>query len=112
MCTESNSHDFEKEYDELRALKKDDSYTFTYQFEYIAKNHGNDNYDIDTADMVVSVEWNDPDAGYEVSYVVPDMHKIDPTQGNSGAEGFWDYGVESRFRFDMGLRGIGSNLII
>ncbi|GAA3710117.1 hypothetical protein GCM10022399_28720 [Terrabacter ginsenosidimutans] len=77
----------------LRSLKKDDSYTFTYQFEYIAENHGNDNYDIARATMVVRVEWSDLQAGYVISYDVRDMHKIDPSQGNGDAESFYENDV-------------------
>ncbi len=69
--SESDNHGFANELDYLRSLKKDDSYTFTYSFEYIAKHHGNGNYDIDTANMGVRVEWDDSNAGYVVSYDVP-----------------------------------------
>ena len=40
---------YESEDEYLRSLKQDDSYHFVYPFEYIAKNHGNDKYDIETA---------------------------------------------------------------
>ena len=87
MWTESDNHGFEDELDYLRSLKKDDCYSFSYAFEYIRTNHGNDNYDIDTATMDVRVEWSDSQAGYVISYDVPEMDRIDPNQGNSDAEG-------------------------
>lgn len=111
MWTQLNNHGFEKEEDYLRSLKKDDRYTFSYPFEYIAKNHGGDNYDIDTATMDVCVEWNDSEAGYEISYAVPDMRKIDPAQGNSDAEGFYESDVYWRLIADLDALGIGSELI-
>ena len=111
MWTQLDNHGFEREEDYLRSLKKEDSYTFSYPFEYIAKNHGDDNYDIDTATMDVRVEWNDSQAGYEMSYDVPDMHKIDPAQGNSDAEGFYDSDVYWRLIADLDALGIGSELI-
>ena len=43
MWSPDDNHGFEDELDYLRSLKKDDSYTFSYSFEYIAKNYGNDN---------------------------------------------------------------------
>lgn len=111
MWSENDNHGFADELDYLRSLKKDDYYTFTYSFEYIAKNHGNDNYDIDTADMNVRVEWSDTQAGYVIVYDVPDMHKIDSTQGNGDAESFYDADVYWRVISDLGGLGIGSDLI-
>ncbi len=110
MWSPDDNHGFEDELDYLRSPKKDDSYTFSYSFEYIAKNYGNDKYDIDTATMNVRVEWNDSDAGYEASYDVPDMHKIDPDQGNSDAAGFYEHDVYWRLIPDLDALGIGSEL--
>lgn len=111
MWTQSDNHGFANEKAYLRSLKKDDSYTFTYHFEYIAKNHGNDNYDIAMATMVVRVEWSDLQAGYVISYDVPDMHKIDPSQGNGDAESFYENHVYWRLVADLDALGIGSELI-
>ncbi|BAS11782.1 hypothetical protein AHiyo8_00850 [Arthrobacter sp. Hiyo8] len=71
MWTELDNQGFENEEDYLKSLKKEDSYTFSYPFEYIAKNHGNDKYDIDMATMEVRVEWSDFQVGYVISYSVP-----------------------------------------
>lgn len=111
VWNENDNHGFPNEQDYLNSLKKDDSYTFTYPFEYIAKNHGNDNYDIDTVDMVVNVEWSDGEAGYMISYKVPDMHKVDPSQGNSDAAGFYEHDVYWRVISDLENLGIGPELI-
>lgn len=111
MWTESDSHGFADEQDYLRSQKKDTCYTFSYPFEYIAKNHGNDRYDIGTATMNVQVEWSDVQAGYVISYDVPEMHMIDPAQGNSDAQGFYDYGVYDRVMADLSSLGIGAELI-
>lgn len=111
VWTENDSHGFANEQDYLQSQKKDDSYTFTYPFEYIVKNYGNDEYDVDTADMVVQVEWSDAQAGYVVSYDVPDIHKIDPAQGNSDADGFYESDVHWRLTTDLGSFGIGPELI-
>ena len=49
-----------------------------------------------------SVQWSDAQAGYIISYDVPDMYKIDPRQGNNDAEGFYEddvyYRVTSWYR--------------
>lgn len=111
MWTELDNHGFENEEDYLKSLKKEDSYTFSYSFEYIAKNHGNDNYDIDTATMEVRDEWSDPQAEYVISYNVTDMYKIDPAQGNSDAEGFYESDVDWRLLTDLSSLGIDSDLI-
>lgn len=110
MWSESNNYGFEDELDYLRSIKKDDSYTFTYPFEYIAKNHGNDHYDIGTADMVVRVQWADAEAGYTVAYDVPEMNKIDPVQGNGDAESFYESDVYWRLTSDLDRIGIGTEL--
>lgn len=111
MWTDNDDQGFASEHDYLLSLKKDDSYTFTYQFDYIAKNYGNDNYDIGTVDMVVRVEWSDIQAGYVISYDVPEIHKIDPTQGNSDTDGFYERDVYWRLIADLESLGIGSELI-
>ncbi|MCD7444766.1 hypothetical protein K4B79_42015 [Streptomyces lincolnensis] len=110
MWSELNNYGFENEHDYLRSLKKDDSYTFTYPFEYIAKNHGNDNYDVGTADMVVRVQWSDTEAGYTMAYDVAEMYKIDPAEGNSDAAGFYETDVYWRLVNDLDSMGIGSEL--
>ncbi|GAP61279.1 hypothetical protein AHiyo1_49650 [Arthrobacter sp. Hiyo1] len=111
MWTELDNQGFENEEDYLKSLKKEDSYTFSYPFEYIAKNHGNDKYDIDMATMEVRVEWSDFQVGYVISYSVPDMYKIDPAQGNSDAKGFYDYQVYDRLLADLSSVGIESDVI-
>ncbi|ROR44764.1 hypothetical protein [Kitasatospora cineracea] len=110
MWSESNNYGFENELDYLRSIKKDDGYTFTYPFEYIAKNHGNDTYDIGTADMVVRVQWSDAEAGYKVAYDVPEMYKIDPAEGNGDAESFYESDVYWRLGSDLDGMGIGVEL--
>ncbi|MFD6469606.1 hypothetical protein [Streptomyces goshikiensis] len=110
MWSESNNYGFENEQDYLRSIKKDDSYTFIYPFEYIAKNHGNDNYDIGTADMVVRVQWADTEAGYTVTYDVPEMDKIDLAEGNGDVASFYESDVYWRLVSDLDGIGIGVEL--
>ncbi|ORI14808.1 hypothetical protein [Rhodococcus sp. 1168] len=105
---ESESDDEE---DDLQSLKQDENYSFTYSFEYIAKNYGDGKYDIHTADMFVQVDWSDAQAGYVISYDVPDIAKIDPEQGNSGAEGFYESSVYDRLMSDLESLDIGPQII-
>jgi hypothetical protein len=107
MWSESNNYGYTNELDYLRSLKRDDSYTLTYPFDYIAKNYGNDNYDIATADMIVTLTWSEAEAGYKVAYDVPEMAKIDPSEGNSDAAGFYEYGVYSKLIDELDALGIG-----
>lgn len=110
MQTEWENEGFDNELDYLRSMKKDDSYAFTYPFEYIAKNHGNDTYDIELADMVVQVTWDDAAAGYSMRYDVPEMYKIDPAEGNGDAASFYETVVQPRLEDDLDARGVGFDL--
>jgi hypothetical protein len=111
MWSERDNHGFGNEEDYLKSMKKADTYRFTYPFEYIAVNHGEDNYDIGTAFMEVSVDWSPAQSGYVISYSVPNMHDIQASEGNSDADGFYEYGVESRLMDDLKNLGIGVELI-
>lgn len=88
------------------ANKQDDSYSFSYTFEYIAVNHGNDNYDIETTTMNVNLSWSEAEDGYNVVYDVPEMHKIDTAQGNGDARSFYDDDVYPRLMADLAGLGI------
>ncbi|MCJ1685388.1 hypothetical protein [Rathayibacter sp. VKM Ac-2928] len=96
----------------MSSLKKDDSYNFSYDFEYIEKNHGQDNYDIGIATMNVDVVWSDAEEGYIISFDSPDVHKIDPAEGNSDLDGFWNYDVETRALSDLAGYGIHADAIV
>ena len=104
------AHDFEAEIEELRSRKMDDSYHFTYDFTYIAKNLGGDEYEDGTATMECDVVWDDSDAGYRASYNVPDMYKIDPSEGNGDADAFYETDVYWRLMSDLDALGIDSTL--
>lgn len=110
MWSEINNYGFENELDYLRSIKKEDSYTFTYSFEYIAKNYGNDRYDIATTAMVIHVTWDDTEVGYTMTYEVPEMHLIDPAEGNGDAASFYETDVYDRFDADLDALGIGLGL--
>jgi hypothetical protein len=92
--------------------KQDDSYSFSYPFEYIAANHGNDKYDIGTATMNVTLAWNDAEEGYRVDFDVPDMQKIDPSLGNGDARRFYEDDVYPRLMSDLAGLGIGPEELV
>lgn len=112
MWTEYNNHGFANEEDYIRSLKKDDSYHFSYSFEYIAKNNGNDNYDIETTNMEVSVNWSDAQLGYVISYNIPEMYKIDPSQGNGSEKDFYESDVYWRLISDLENIDVGVEAIV
>lgn len=87
--------------------KQDSRYSFSYTFEYIEVNHGNDTYDIGAATMNVDLTWSDAEDGYDVTFDVPEMYKIDPTQGNGDARSFYEDDVYPRLMSDLGGLGIG-----
>lgn len=103
-------HDFEGDLEELRSRKKDDSYHFTYDFTYIEKRLRNDEYEDGTATMECDVVWDEGDAGYRISYTVPDMYKIDAAEGNGSADEFYEHDVYWRLMADLDAMGIDSSL--
>lgn len=57
----------------LRSMKQDDSYHFSYPFEYITERFGDgeDDIKLDIATVNVSLSWDDSTVpGYVVSYTV------------------------------------------
>lgn len=112
MWTKYNNQGFEKEEDYIRSLKKDDSYHFSYSFEYIAKNYGNDNYDIEKTNMEVSLNWSDAQLGYVISYNIPEMYKIDASQGNGSESDFFKDDVYWQLKSDLESMGIGAEVVV
>lgn len=96
----------------LRAAKKEDTYSFSYDFEYIEKRLGNDQYDLGTTTMDVTLIWDEEQAGYEVSIYVPEMYKIDPAEGNGTAEDFYNDDVYDRLVSDLSSYGIEPTLLV
>ncbi len=111
MWSKYDNQGFENEEDYLKSLKKDDGYHFSYSFEYIAKNFGNDIYDIETANMEVSVNWSDAYLGYVISYNVPEMYKIDASQGNGSETDFYNDDVHWRLISELEDMDIGAEAI-
>lgn len=111
MWTENDKQGFENEENYIRSLKKDDYYHFSYSFEYIAKNYGNDNYDIETTNMEVSVNWSDTQLGYVISFNIPEMYKIDPFQGNGGEMEIYESNIYWRLKSDLESIGIRAEAI-
>lgn len=112
MWTEYVNQGFANEEDYLRSLKKDDRYHFSYSFEYIAKNYGNGNYDIETTNMEVSANWSDTQLGYVISYNIPEMYKIDASQGNGSEVEFFEDDVYWRLISDLESMGIGADVLV
>lgn len=103
---------YHNEDEELRALKKDDSYHFTIPFEYIKENHGNGNYDIGTTDMEVDVTWDDTELGYAITYHAPEMYLIDPAEGNGDEEEFYHSWVEPEVLSRLESIGITAEALV
>lgn len=78
----------------LDTLKKEDSYHFSIDFEYIEKNYGDDQYDIATATMEVDIIWDSDVHGYRVSYYCPDEGLIDQNEGNGDIDDFYEHHIE------------------
>jgi hypothetical protein len=70
---DSTGEEFEDEDEYIRSMKKDDSYEFSYDYEYVADRFGDgdDDVQLEIARVKVSLSWNDSSApGYVVSYTV------------------------------------------
>lgn len=96
----------------LDSLKQDDHYHFSIPFEYIETRHGDGDYDIAEAQMEVDVHWNETEHGYSITYYCPEMHKIDPGQGNSGIDEFYDVQIENVVLDKLDSMGIGSTALV
>jgi hypothetical protein len=73
FTNDSTGEEFEDEDEYLRSLKQDDSYEFSYDYEYVADRFGDGNDDVrlEIARVNVSFTWDDsPAPGYVVSYTV------------------------------------------
>lgn len=88
-------------------MKKEDRYHFSIPFEYIEKNHGNDNYDIATAYMECDVEWDDLNEGYTCHYSCSDESDIDPEEGNGSLDDFYEEQVIPALQDALEEEGIG-----
>ena len=96
-------YDTEEEY--LDSLKKEDHYHFTVPFTYIKKKLGDDQYEDGTAII---------QHGYVITHHCPDMHLIDPAEGNGTADDYWNEVViedvwERLESLDIGAQAIYSD---
>ena len=96
----------------LDSLKKNDSYHFSFPFEYIKKNYGDGKYDIAIAYMEIDVVWDSTYHGYQISHNVPDMHKIDPNEGNGDEEEFYTNFIYFDVMDKLASLGIGPSAVI
>ena len=96
----------------LKSLRKSNHYHFSIPFEYIEKNYGEGNYDISTTNMEVDVNWDDSQNGYVITHDVPEMNMIDPNEGNSDEQGFYDCGVEEIVLNRLSSMGIGAEALV
>lgn len=96
---------------DLSHLKKEESYHFRIPFEYIKKNYGNGNYDIETAYMNVDVRWDDYNQGYTMYYSCSEEYLIDMNEGNGDLEDFFENIIEDIVRDELDSYGIYTNAI-
>lgn len=99
------------DYDEIRSMKRDDSYSFSYPLEYIIDRVGDENSDeyvIGNTTIDVQFIWHDGDdlqaPGYRLSYRVNDYHQI-PVEFN-GSESDLLEQIYSDIQGDLRSAGI------
>lgn len=108
---DSTGEEFEDEDDYLRSLKQDDSYSFSYDYEYVADRFGDkdDDVTLETATLNLTVTWDDsPAPGYTVSYTVDSPTPI-PNEWTGDADQIFD-DLWPRVTSDLDAEGIGSEL--
>lgn len=62
--------------------------------------------------MEVSVNWSDAQLGYVISFNIPEMYKIDASQGNGSEMEFYESDVYWRLKSDLESMGIGAEAIV
>ena len=92
--------------EDLMLLKREDSYHYSIPFEYIKRHLGNDDVEMGTAYMEVDVRWSDSELGYKISYSCSSMSDIDPNEGNSDIDEFFEYQVEDVVRENLSSEGV------
>ncbi len=107
----STGEEFEDEDDYLRSLKQDDSYEFSYDYEYVANRFGDgdDDVELQNATLNVSLSWDDSSPpGYVVSYTVASPTPI-PNDWTGDADQIFDDRWADVVA-DLDSVGIGSEL--
>ena len=102
---------FEDEDEYLRSMKQDDSYQFSYPYEYVADRFGDGDDDVKllSARLNVSLAWDDSSApGYVVSYTVDSPTPI-PNDWTGDADQIFN-DLWSEVTADLGSLGIGPEL--
>lgn len=108
---DSTGEEFEDEDEYLRSLKQDDSYAFSYEYEYVANRFGDDDDDVElrNATLNVSISWDDSSVpGYVVSYTVDSPTPI-PNDWTGDADQIFN-DLWSEVGADLDSIGIGSEL--
>lgn len=62
--------------------------------------------------MEIDVNWSDSQLGYVISYNVPEMYKIDPSQSNGSEKDFYELDVYWRLMSDLDAIDIGPAAIV
>jgi hypothetical protein len=99
------------DYDEIRSMKRADSYRFSYPVEYIIDRIGDENsneYVIGNTTIDVQLDWRDSDdseaPGYRVSYKVNNYGEV-PIGFNGSEYDMFDQ-IYSDLQIDMSSAGI------
>jgi len=102
---------YDNEDDYLRFLKQSDSYSFQYNYEYVANRYGegNDDVELETATVNISLSWDDSSTpGYTVSYYVDAPTSI-PNEWTGDANVIFN-DIRHLLESDLDGVGIGSEL--
>ena len=101
-----NGYDNEDDY--LRSLKQNDTYSFSYSYEYIVNRYGEGNDDVELANATIdiTVSWDGSSApGYVCSYIVSAPTSI-PNEWTGSAEEIFEEVRDSRLIHDLYGYGI------
>jgi hypothetical protein len=109
---------WESECNEIREMKRDDSYNFSYTVRYISGEigeKGSEDYEFDYTTVDVQLVWFDGDdsdgPGYVVSFTVNDYENI-PDEWKGSEEEIYNYEVYSKLCDDLSSAGIEMGAVV
>ena len=101
---------YENEDDYVRSLKKDDTYSFSYTYEYIVNRFGDGDDDVELANATVNitVSWDDSSVpGYTLSWNIYAPTSL-PNEYTSSKEGIFEEVSDMYLSSDLFANGISS----
>ncbi len=111
MDDDEDESEYDSEDDYMDSLKQDDSYHFSFPFEYIKCHLSDGDVETETAYMEIDMQWSDSNHGYIVTHHVPNMYDIDSSEGNSDEDDIYEYDIRPQLEDKLDRLGIPASAI-